>query len=205
MSTLASFALTANHLKGIGLVAAEWSYCELALESIIWQVAGIDSERGYAITTHIGSETRIHIVGALAEKKVVTATLKTELKAIVAELRRLRTERNNIVHSVWLSGGGHPKFFTLASHMRRGRRPNPDSVKITAKGKVIIHRKPIPSKQIHAIAKEIGDLLSRMHKFQGELSKQDPIREGREKVAAALLANRLARGQNPTTKGPLSP
>lgn len=204
MSTLASYALTANHLKGIGLVAAEWSYCESSLESIIWQVAGIDSERGYAITTHIGSETRIHILGALAEKKVVSTTLKAELTTIVADLRRLRTERNNIVHSVWLSGGA-PNFSTLASRRERGRWPNPDSVKITAKGKVIIHKKPISSNQIHAVAQEISDLLSRMHKFQSDLSKQDQLREGREKVAAALLANRLARGQNPKTKGSLNP
>ncbi len=66
MPSLAKQILSDSHLKAIGLVAAEWSYTEVFLESLIWEVAGLDNERGYAMTTHVQSETRLFMLEALA-------------------------------------------------------------------------------------------------------------------------------------------
>jgi len=163
MRSLAKRFLTDSHLKAIGLVAAEWSYTELCLESLIWEIAGIRGNKGYAITTHIASETRINILSTLADTGLTNDDLKKDLTKIVARIRALRTERNNIVHSLWLSSKPEPPLGLIEAVIKRRRKPIPASVKITAKGKLNITNRPLTAKQILVVAAEIGDLVSDMY------------------------------------------
>ncbi len=189
---LAKSILSEGHLKAIGLVAAEWSYTETFLESLIWEVAGLDHERGYAITTHLQSETRIFILESLADTRIPNATIKADIKKVVAEIRRLRTDRNNIVHSLWMSpnppGGG---LISGALGAKRKRKPTPKSIKIQAKGKVIITNKPYTSRQIMATVTEIADLVGRMSDLLDKIQKE---RKSREAIVRALLERQMPAG-----------
>ena len=181
MSMLSSHMLSAAHLKGIGTVAAEWTYVEIMLEALIWQVAGIDNERGYCVTTHITSETRINILESLADKRLVTPGLKNELKDRIADLRRLRTERNNIVHSIWMN----PKAGMLPEELsprKRGRKPTPQSVKVTAKGTVKIINTPYSSRKIMSTAEEISTLHGTMYSLLTKMQSDERAREAFAKV-----------------------
>src|SRR5712692_2151964 len=160
MSGLAKLFLSQNHLKAIGLVAAEWSYTEMCLEHLIWEMAGLDNQRGYAITTHVPSETRMHILETLADTRLPNDALKKKLKTTVADLRTPRMERNNIVHALWLSS--KPNQFLMKDVLKK-RKPIPASIKIQAKGKLNITNKPIISKQIQATAVKIGKLVTKMY------------------------------------------
>lgn len=181
---MAKSILTDNHLKAIGLVAAEWAYGEMWLESIIWHFAKIDNVTGYAITTHIGSETRINIIETLADTRLTNPTLKAELKAVIARVRDLRTERNNIIHSLWVS---NRQTVTLADLLakKRPRKPTPDSVRIKAKGSLKITNKPYTSKAIAATADKIGKLVNDMYNLLSKLREEDA--KGGIGLAAASL------------------
>jgi hypothetical protein len=205
---LAPQSLSAAHLKGIGLVAAEWSYTEMALQSLIWEVGLLfDHRRAASITTHLQSETRLHILATLAADWVRDKDNKKELAVIIAEIRRLRTERNNIVHSIWLVPTP-PKMHTLAEALgvkkkKGGRRPTPNLIKVTAKGSLVFTQTPYSSKKILGVAEEIGKLVLRMYAFLDKL--REPARLARERREAERATRRLARGLGPTTTTPQGP
>ena len=161
---LSSTFLSERHYKAIGLVAAEWSWAEQQLEQLIWEVVQINGEKGRALTTHLSSETRINILATLANTEL-SNTLKVELAGMVGRLRNLRTERNNIVHALWLSR--EPlRMGLIKSAMKRGRKPTPDLIKITAKGKLVISNKPFTAKQILSVAHEISRLVMDLYDLQ---------------------------------------
>jgi len=197
MTSVAKHFLTENHLKAIGLVVAEWSYTELFLEYLIWEIAQLDDYQGPAITTHLASETRIHILETLADTGLHNKTHKTELKDIVNRLRDLRTKRNNIVHAIWLSSKPLAPITLLTS---KKRKSIPASIRVKAKGKINITRVPFTSKEILSVASEITHLGSNMTDLVAKIQKD---REGREAVAKALLARRTpAQSPDPKTTKP---
>ncbi len=163
MRSMARNVLTDNHLKAIGLVAAEWSWTEMCLENLIWEIAEINHYKGYAITTHLPSETRINILSALAHIGLANAALQKELNAIVARIRQLRTERNNIVHAIWLSSKPRESLGLITGAMGKRRKPVPALFKITAKGKIIMTSKPLTAKQIFTVGAEIAQLVTEMY------------------------------------------
>jgi hypothetical protein len=199
MAYISTQALSASHLNGIGLVASEWSYTEMVLEQLIWQVAGLDNERGYSITTHLGSETKINMLEALAVNRLPEPNLKTELKSCIDKLRLLRTDRNNIVHSIWLNPKNDPvSGLLLLGKQKGGRRPTPNMVKITAKGKLKITNTPYPSKKIHGTATEISNLSFRMY---GLLDQMKESERKRQELALAVLRHQsLAHAPDPKPK-----
>lgn len=179
MQSMARGILTNNHLKAIGLVAAEWAYVELYLEGFIWEIANIDDRRGHAITTHIPSETRINILETLADTRLINPAHKRELKVIVDRIRKLRTARNNIVHSLWLSTKTTSINQILSDYLakKKRRKPIPASVRISAKGKLNVTNTPMKSKQIMAAASEIGELFSDMNELLSRISADRRVKE----------------------------
>ncbi|HLX82138.1 MAG TPA: hypothetical protein VKS43_16290 [Burkholderiales bacterium] len=197
MAILSTHILSKAQLAAIGALAAEWSYVELALETLIWEIIQVPSERGYAITTHIGSETRLHILLALLDRSVVDAAHRKEIGSIAAEFRRLRTERNNIVHAVWVTKLNKP--FLLRGLLKiRGRKPAAKLVKVTAKGSVKITNLSHSTKSISALASEVNSLLSRIYAIIDARSAQ---RKRVQALAAALRGHpRTVLDPDPTTK-----
>lgn len=196
MSGLAKLFLSQNHLNAIGLVATEWSYTEACLEFLIWELAGLDEKRGQAITTHLQSETRIQILQTLADSLLTDAAIKKRLTDIIAEIRNLRIQRNDIVHGLWIPSTDKP----ISQTLKNRRKPTPATRKIQARGTLKVIRKPVKSKEIRETAKQIGDLAISMFDL---LKKMQSERQKRQALAKGLLAlGQLAQNPDPTTTSP---
>ena len=191
MKIFSEMVLSKNHLIAIGNIAASWSYSEVHLELLIWQLMGIDSDRGNCVTTHLQSETKIHILESLAKKRLPIAGLKIEITQCVADIRRLRAERNNIVHGIWIS-----KKFPKKMD-QRGKKATPQIAKVTAKGEVKMTQTPWTAKKIMAIAVEIDNLNMRLVSLRIKINEDA---DRRQALSAALLAHpRIDRNPYPTT------
>lgn len=191
MVTLADYTISKNHLTAIGRVASLWSYTELFLEKLIWLVLGIDNEAGYCVTTHLNSETRIHILESLAKKRLPIPGLQKDLAKRVADIRRLRAQRNTIVHALWI-GGAAPSGYQIG---KKGNRTVPRISKISAKGELKVTNTPWRSKRINDIAYEIDVLNSALIQLQKRIEESQRARQA---IAAALIGHQAPdRTQSP--------
>lgn len=146
--------MSSNHIKAIGVVASQWSYAETLHELLIIKISELPIEQGQCITTHIGSETRINILESLIEIKAEDEQAKKDIKDLSAEMRRLRTERNNIIHSIWLpENAGELKFDGRDSKKRKII-----AHKATARGILKRTKSTYTTKRIMEIADEINTL-----------------------------------------------
>jgi hypothetical protein len=204
MRTISSMSLSDSHLQAIGSVTAEWSYAESLLESLIWHVAGLSNHQGYCVTTHIGSETRIHILESLAEAKLLAPTLKKELKDRIADIRRLRTERNNIIHYLWIDPNP-PQIGLIASAMKPRRKRAPHAVKVTAKGILKISNTRYPTKKVREVANQITQLCFDMSSLLQKMRQSESDRQHLGLAAYLREHPELAHGLGPTTTAPQSP
>jgi hypothetical protein len=129
---------------------------------------------------------------ALCARKF-TPGLKVELEKCVVEFRRLRTDRNNIVHGLWLSTKSPPLFKLV----QKGRKATPQIAKVTAKGELKVTKTLWTAKKIADIASEIDDLNLRMIRLHTGI-EEDVNR--RLALAEALLVKRtLAHVPDPKT------
>lgn len=195
MKTYAALILSGAHLKAIGAVAAEWAFVEMAMEMMIWGLIPIDNNTGYRVTAHIGSETRLHILGALAEVRISDPVQKKLVAQLITDIRRLRTERNNIVHSVWLTTQSQEKFMASLLKNKGGRKPTPASIRVSAKGSLKFTHKPYPSKRIMGVAQEIDDLRKKLFAYLGVQNEERE--KNLAKLAAALGSLRLVQTPDP--------
>lgn len=91
-----------DHLKAIGLVAVHWSFLELALSSLIWEMTPVKQMRAQAITTHLNERMRGDIARALAHEIFPGHALETRLIDLIGEIMdKLYSERNMVVHGLW--------------------------------------------------------------------------------------------------------
>ena len=197
MTMLSEFVLSKNHLIAIGHIATNWSYSESYLELLIWKLIGIDNDGGHCVTTHLNSETRINILESLAKRRLPIPGLRSELSKCVAEIRRLRTVRNNIVHGLWLHSKKPSPIFKLG---QKGRRVTPQIAKVTAKGEIKITNTLWTAKKIMKVAEEISELSSRLSKLDDDIKANA---DRRQAIAEALLARQtLAQTPSPKNKAP---
>ena len=89
-------------IKCIGLITAEWAHLEATVSVAIWDYCAFDRERGLCITADLSSLSKIQILGALAKQRFSSdAAALEEISAIISDMTKLNTERNNIVHNLW--------------------------------------------------------------------------------------------------------
>jgi hypothetical protein len=99
--SLARRALTKKHLRGIGIVAAEWANLELVMQLAIHSFAELPPDISFALTKS-GSLTGwcdtlillAHIVPKHAHKEI-------PLRKLAKHLQDLQADRANVVHSSW--------------------------------------------------------------------------------------------------------
>mgnify|MGYP000895688977 CR=1 FL=1 len=93
--------MSAEQLAEIGSVALESTECEVMVESLIWALAGLDSERGKLFTQSLMMNSRLELLLAVAKSRLTTEEQVTRLTAIVGALKELNTKRNTIIHGSW--------------------------------------------------------------------------------------------------------
>jgi len=160
--------LTQEHLKAIGLIVTEWSWVEHSIELIIWELAQIDPDKGRSITTHIQSETRLHILSSLTDSLIHDHNIKKQISQLADKVRKLRGERNNITHALWLKMRPQGLISKLMKLPQKGRFV-PSTVKITAKGKVEFTTKPFTAAEIRDVAQRMSDLLDEIVDLQSKI------------------------------------
>lgn len=162
MSPIASKVLSEEHLKAIGLVAAEWSYTEVFLEQLIWEVASLE-DFGSAITTHISSENRLDILASVTDLISLDESVKNRIYSLIATIKELRPLRNNIVHSVWLTNTYEVDGKYIKDMVA------PKATKTKARGKVVTSKTPTTAKEISDLAVKIGTLALDLYHLQKEI------------------------------------
>lgn len=113
MSETDSFILekdrpTQRQYAAIGRVAATWAEVEFGMESILARLALAPSMLGFILTDKLGADNRLGAIESLVNVHATKyehvladkATLE-ELKRILPFIRKMKDDRNFIVHSLW--------------------------------------------------------------------------------------------------------
>ncbi len=88
----------------------------------------------------------------LVQEKITAPVLLDQFEKLIKEFRNLKGKRNGIVHAMWL-----PASNKALNPSGRGRKPTPNAAKTKARGKLDFELKPIPAKDIEALASQIAE------------------------------------------------
>jgi hypothetical protein len=101
---LSEHYLTPEHMRCIGLVAAEWSLLELNLR---WEISAILGLRGAtsvtALTGGAGAQALALAIRNLLDQGHLVEEQATPLRAAMTRVGDLTPLRNEIVHTAWLT------------------------------------------------------------------------------------------------------
>lgn len=155
-------ALTDDHYAAIGLVAAEWSVLELAIEAAIIQYLTDEWEVGRIVTVEMGNVARQNAMLALARWHMehtrpdhfnhITPTQYKALETVCGKIDGLRARRNEAVHAYWVSTGNTQKG--IAQHM-----------KVSAKRVLKAELRPIALDDLRKLAEDIATIHGEFRAF----------------------------------------
>lgn len=93
------FGLPSKVMRAVGLVAISAAQTEHIMEQGIGGCIGIDIEYTAAITTHMTSPLRDHVLRAAAEIRIDSLDDLDELDKLLDEIRNSLPRRNNYLHN----------------------------------------------------------------------------------------------------------
>lgn len=119
---------TDRQCTAIGRVAATWSVLEYLMERTLARLALAPSLLGYVLTDKLGPDNRIGAIESLIRvhgtkygHKLIAADTLSELKSFLPTLKKMKGDRNYIVHSVWSdSGKGFASRMDISAAARSG-------------------------------------------------------------------------------------
>jgi len=104
--------LSTEQYAAIGRVAVLWSEVEWGMERIIGRLALIPLLLGYVLTYKLGPDNRIEAIHSLIQVhkikyhgELVDRDPLAEINAVLPSLKRLKDDRNFVVHSLWSKAG----------------------------------------------------------------------------------------------------
>lgn len=103
--TLSNLTLTDEHLRGIGLITAEWSRLENILEMLIWLLAKLDFGLGPIVTTHMTFPLRMNVLRTLCHKTYADSSTHEEAKILIKRIEASKVQRDRIAHAHWHKPG----------------------------------------------------------------------------------------------------
>jgi hypothetical protein len=139
-----------DHYFAIGHVAAMWNAVESQTLWLIWRMMNVTPGQGAPITAAVRHETLVNAIPLLAKQLHLHAQTHDEIRAVTAELIRLRERRNKIVHAIWNFGSG-PRMAEVHSWKIKGKKEQFDP------------------EAINKIALEINKLLRRVLNLTNEI------------------------------------
>ncbi len=142
----------------IGYVTHNWTFIEDSLSYFIAEVLNLRYRGSVIVTSELSSLARIEMIYALLYESRHQEWLDL-WNEILPELTRVRSARNEIVHSSWLAvGDGHMQ------HYRKTRR------------RIITRMEKINTDQLLLLADEIMDVASRINRelfpIIGDISRE---------------------------------
>jgi hypothetical protein len=103
---------TERQCAAIGRVAATWSVMELLIERLIARLSMAPSLIGYVMTNRLGPDYRIAAINSLLTvhrqrygDEFIGSETRLAIKEMLPKIKRMKDDRNVIVHSVWVSVG----------------------------------------------------------------------------------------------------
>lgn len=142
------FEIKKDHAAAIGYVAIHWSLVEDHIAWLIYNLLGLQTMPGLAMTAELPTMQRLVLVRTLINL-TGNPTWAAKWAEISNEADRLRAERNNIVHAIWID------------------RDVTNRVK--AKGKVDFQQSQMKTPEITAKANEILALSQKLALFNIEV------------------------------------
>jgi hypothetical protein len=156
-------ALTDEHLRAIGLIAAEWSVLEITLEAVLMHFFADDWERGRILTVEMSNTARINAILSLAqlerdsvqpmpfELHRITADQFEQLRMLCSKFDSLRSQRNSVIHAYWTD----PET----------REEGAKYLRVTARRQLKVSTNSFSALQLDALAAEIAQLRNEIHEF----------------------------------------
>jgi hypothetical protein len=157
MSTL---ILTKDQLAAIGSVAIESTYCEKLVEEIIWNLAGLDEDKGKFFTQPIQLSNRLELLSDLGKQKLSDQKEIENFRIIISDLKIATSNRNTIIHGHWSWSETSKDFFTL---WREGPEKQPPA----AASKRRLKNDPVTfsAADIQDVAVKISRLTAELNSF----------------------------------------
>ena len=147
-----------EHAQAIGYVAAHWSLIEEQLGFIIYNLLGLHTIPGIAVTAELNTLQRISFIGALLDLTGKQDWID-RWGAVASTLNGLRNRRNDAIHSTWQVVG-----------------PDHRGTRIKAKNQLKITSGVIPTKTLEDLSTEILVLVGQIDELilsllQGDVAK----------------------------------
>jgi len=92
---------TADHLRAIGRITANFALLELMVSFCVWQLIGSDQRLGQIITAELSFRKLLDLLSSLFRHRVSDPQLIEELNGLIAEAAQAEEKRNLITHSYW--------------------------------------------------------------------------------------------------------
>lgn len=151
--------LSPDHATAIGYVAANWALVEDHLGWLIYNLLGLQSMPGEAVTAELPALQRLVLIRTLVGMTGNVQWIE-RWASLSNEIDTLRIERNNVIHGVWRGDQ-----MTL----------NPINRRVKAKGRVSITFTPFDPLQIFELSGFILRLANDIAKFNINLVSNGAI------------------------------
>ncbi len=93
--------MSAEQLAEIGSIALESTECEVMVESLIWDLAGLDTDAGKLFTHSMQMNTRLETLSSLGKARLSSEDQLNKFAAIISTLKDLNSKRNTVIHGSW--------------------------------------------------------------------------------------------------------
>ncbi len=110
---------TAKQLLALGLVTFRFGGLESTAASVVWALLGTSQEKGRVMTDDLRFGLLVDKIRALVRVAGLEKPLLDRWEAWCTQAKQASQQRNELIHSVWLGGGGPPGELM---RVRRGRR-----------------------------------------------------------------------------------
>ncbi len=145
--------LPPKHLQALGNIAAYYAYLESSTEITIWAFLDLDYHLGTAVTSGMGTISRIQLLTILADTHLVEMP---EIHQHFIETLKLidgvRVRRNEYIHALW-------------KHERNKEASEIHALKRSAKGTVKTTTKGVTIKELRDLACEVEWLTEALQSF----------------------------------------
>lgn len=123
--------LSEDHLRAIGRITVNFSQLEATLRLIIWSYSGLETQRtGQILTSELSFRKLLVVFESLVYEHWPIEDRLDALKPLMDEGRKLNDRRNQIIHSMWTSGGSPNEALRTKPRQKKGYQLIPETLTV---------------------------------------------------------------------------
>lgn len=96
------FVLTPEQLEAIGCVAIISAYLQNYMERLVWSLCHIKESDGKFLTDRLMVDKLADLLSDIAKPRIETTEKLAIFTEIISKIKEANTERNTIIHGIWL-------------------------------------------------------------------------------------------------------